>query len=70
MTVRYVFENLTSLADYLEVKAKQLRENADRYKPRSIKHVDCISQAMTNESLADMLRDTKLRTDADVLSQT
>jgi hypothetical protein len=69
MTVRYVFENLKSIADYLDTKAKLARESAERFKPRSIKHTQQMEQAATNESLADMLRDTQLRTDADVIPQ-
>lgn len=68
MTVTYVFENLKSLADSLDLRAKQVRDSAARHKPRSIKFTQYASEAAMLEGIAEMLRDTKLRTDADVIT--
>jgi len=68
MTVTYVFQNLKSAADHIDMRAQQARENAQRFKPKSLKYTAYISEAAAFESVASMLRDTQLRTDEDVVT--
>lgn len=61
--VEYTFKDLNEIADYLQKRAEDRRQYAAaRRSPKSRMSIEAIAEATAYESIADLLRGTKLET--------
>lgn len=61
MTITYVFENLTALADHLDVKAQEAMERNRSYLPKAHREHFAHGESAALSQVASMIRSCKLR---------